>query len=319
MIQRILVPLDGSPGAKTALPHAVRIAAALGARVDLMQVIPGSGEGLDDALAFRLTRADRGKYLESLASRLRLGGLNVGTVVEAGEPAEAILGTLRREAYDLVALSAHGARAQAEAPLGHTAVAVALNTPTSILIVPAVAPGNGGPTDPDGPIVALVDGTPKSDQPADIAATIATRSGSRLVLLHVLDAREAVRRLADGGDRRWQAAKHMVRESATEIRRHLVESAERLAFKGLAVDVGLIETTENPVRVLCGAIEAEGATLVVLGAHRDGMPGKWPLGGTAVKLIFSSHCPILVLRLGRVGSMPPTVDPETHAARSGHW
>src|SRR5438105_12229470 len=88
MYSQLLVPLDGTPDASTALVTARGLARKLGADVTLLRVVPtaardgSEAEALDD-----LTRA---------AAELRSGGVTVRTEVRRGDPVGQILAAAER-------------------------------------------------------------------------------------------------------------------------------------------------------------------------------------------------------------------------------
>jgi nucleotide-binding universal stress UspA family protein len=116
--KRILLPLDGSPRAESVLPTAARIAKAQGSEILLVHVVTEpratamlqAGEDLDLArqMAARLeSRATR--YLEGLRDQLAREGLAVrAIVVRCPDERQSLLDLARKEAVDLVVLSAHG-------------------------------------------------------------------------------------------------------------------------------------------------------------------------------------------------------------------
>lgn len=120
-IGTIAVPLDGSPLAEAALPHAAHLARALGARLHLMQIpqvpvqpvgyaAPGAGLDWVPELVAEATR-DAQAYLEAKAAELRAQGV---TVTAQQEPlgiegvAGGILDAAREQQADLLLLTSHG-------------------------------------------------------------------------------------------------------------------------------------------------------------------------------------------------------------------
>jgi nucleotide-binding universal stress UspA family protein len=113
----ILVPLDGSKAAERALDQARAIAAATGAIVVLMSVVPTCP---DVALAeanfvpfWRLTecqaQADRAaRYMADRARWLEDQGLRARTKLASGGPAEEILRTSVEQNVDLIVMATHG-------------------------------------------------------------------------------------------------------------------------------------------------------------------------------------------------------------------
>lgn len=116
-IRHVLVPLDGSAIAETAIPHARRIGEPFDARYTLVRVVPPIDDqftvgGLHfHPMPYTLLQTKHAamEYLEHVAAPLRAGGLNVHTVaLEHSAPAAAILDYARAHAADLVAMTTSG-------------------------------------------------------------------------------------------------------------------------------------------------------------------------------------------------------------------
>jgi nucleotide-binding universal stress UspA family protein len=117
---RILVPLDGSQAAETAVPPATRIAAACGADLLLVWVVPTvetiAGERAAAARLMPTAAAalldvearEAAAYLENVASRVRAAGREARAAVERGEPVQVLLETAARERADLIVMATHG-------------------------------------------------------------------------------------------------------------------------------------------------------------------------------------------------------------------
>lgn len=105
MYDRILVPLDGSPAAEEALPHARSLASRLRSELILLRVdvpiqnLPASRypEEIGSVAA---------SYLHRMAEPMFLKQLKVRTIVAFGDPAREILAFAARERVDLVIVAA---------------------------------------------------------------------------------------------------------------------------------------------------------------------------------------------------------------------
>ena len=117
-LKRILLPLDGSLRAESVLPTAARIARAHGAEIVLAHVVPEpcasamlrAADDLEVArdLATRL-ESSATRYLENLRDQLgREGQLVRAIVLRRADARQALLDVARKEAVDLIVLSAHG-------------------------------------------------------------------------------------------------------------------------------------------------------------------------------------------------------------------
>src|SRR5262245_28364662 len=128
-MQTILVPLDGSPLAEQALPHAQMLARLLGARIHLLQVVSELAHitmvgdtilgfyGIDEPperydererRVWVIERQRAEDYLRSQAAQLREAGLDVVTEVRLGLPAEAIVEAAGQCHASFIVMATHG-------------------------------------------------------------------------------------------------------------------------------------------------------------------------------------------------------------------
>ena len=124
--RQILVPLDGSPEAEGALPHAVALAARFGSSITLLQAsdVPSScWPGPVDALRFAVLERERAaEYLESVAQRWAARGFAARSLaLTMGPPAEAILACARGIRADLIIMTTRGRSGLARLLLGSVA------------------------------------------------------------------------------------------------------------------------------------------------------------------------------------------------------
>ncbi len=119
MYQRILVPTDGSPLSKKAVRSAVELAAAVGAQVVALNVVPrypvSYFEGAITIAPAEVARvekqwAEQGQALADEAGRLaeRAGVKCKAITARSDLVAEAILAAARKNRCDLVVMASHG-------------------------------------------------------------------------------------------------------------------------------------------------------------------------------------------------------------------
>jgi nucleotide-binding universal stress UspA family protein len=130
-LRQLLVPLDGSALAETALAPAVHLATA---DTTLLLVRVESHDSEDAALAAR-------RYLGTVQRRL-VQHVHTATVVLVGAAADALPAFAQGEAVDLIVMSTHGRGGLGRAVLGSTADQI-VRSGMPVLVVPpgAAAPG----------------------------------------------------------------------------------------------------------------------------------------------------------------------------------
>lgn len=112
MYKRILLPLDGSPLAEQALPHAVSLAEHCGAELILLMVlqplpdrsISGVGRREAEEISARLAR----EYLEKVAVSIAERNLAVQILTIEGQPPTEIVQYAEQNQVDLIVMSTRG-------------------------------------------------------------------------------------------------------------------------------------------------------------------------------------------------------------------
>lgn len=136
-LDRILVPLDGSTLAETALPTAIDLLADRPtATVMLLRAAEASALGGDPTEAQARVVREAEDYLDSVAARLTGSGVkNVKTSVWYGPPAPAIVEAAQMGKVDMIVMSTHGRSGLGRLILGSVAESVLRSTYTPILLV----------------------------------------------------------------------------------------------------------------------------------------------------------------------------------------
>ena len=165
--RRVLVPLDGSDLAQSAVATAAGAAQALDADVHLLQVVEPPRFAY--AAGYTWTEVDpasllheAGTYLEGIASTLRARGLRVSVVTELGYAAPAIAAAARERGADLVVMATHGRSGVARAVLGSVATELLHQSPVPVMLVRPVR-HQGFPRMPAPPAAATLNVTSRDD------------------------------------------------------------------------------------------------------------------------------------------------------------
>jgi nucleotide-binding universal stress UspA family protein len=151
-VGRILIPLDGSAPSEDALPTAVAVAAAYGAEIHLVRIVPTlgtiPGERASAArlvptaalVSLEIEGEEAAKALEAVASRIREGGMRAFPVVGRGEPAQGVLEAALRLRADLVVMATHGRTGLDAVLSGSVASRIAAKFPRPLLLVRSARP-----------------------------------------------------------------------------------------------------------------------------------------------------------------------------------
>lgn len=142
MYKRILIPLDGSPGAEKALPHAVTLAKQYQAEVVLLKILKSIPQG-HEMLRASIKSAEKvlgpisDRYLENIAHGIKECGIPVEVVAYEGDPRVEIVRSSATNQVDLIIMVMSGRSWLKRCLLGNIADSVMCNTNIPVLLVPA--------------------------------------------------------------------------------------------------------------------------------------------------------------------------------------
>lgn len=301
-IRGILVPLDGSLLAESALPAAASLARHLGARLTLLHVMergaPPSVHGQRHLTA--IPEADR--YLADLASRCAAAGVDADTHVHPnpeGNVPQSIVAHAADLDADLVVLASHGAGGARRALFGTVAQQVLRRGDRPVLLIHPDDSGAAAALDRDGldlrRLLVPLDGAPPAEAALPFAATLARAYRAEIALLRIVPT------LATISGERASAAKLVPTAAAAtldyeegEAQRYLRAIADLV--RALGVDVSWAVGRGNPAQGVLDEAAASGAPLLIMATHgRTGLSAVFT-GSVASKVVGRYPGPILLVR-----------------------
>lgn len=134
---RILVPLDGSTLAETALPSAIGLAQSTGASLVLLRAAEAHARPIGDPTEAQVRVVREAEdYLDQVKRRLPVDAVReVVTSVWYGRPAEAIAEAARFNHADMIVMTTHGRSGLGRVLLGSVTESVMRSTSTPILVL----------------------------------------------------------------------------------------------------------------------------------------------------------------------------------------
>jgi nucleotide-binding universal stress UspA family protein len=290
VINRILVPLDGSQAAEEVLSYVELIATPTNARVILLAAVDKPRDwGEDTGGDLKGERHEAESYLRRLQARLTSAtGNDVEVEVVTSEPAAAILAASERQHPDLIAMTTHGRSGLARWVLGSVASKVLHATQTPMLVVrPAEGKPSGAPDLKK--ILVPLDGSELSASVLPFAADLAISLGASIVLLHSVA--EPVMTYP-GTEGIFNSS--VLDEMVAGARKFLAAAANDLTAQGLKAEV--IANVGNTTDGIVWAAERENAGLIVMSTHGRSGVGRMVLGSVADSVVRRTSLPVIVVR-----------------------
>ena len=141
MYRKILVPLDGSPLAEKALPHAEAIAKSEGAEIVILRVpiVPGPELYMHEAvIASKIleeAEQEAADYVKEKVHQLKRHNLNVTGITRDGPVPDTILAVAEEINADVIAMSTHGRTGIQRWLMGSVADRVIHHTSIPVMVI----------------------------------------------------------------------------------------------------------------------------------------------------------------------------------------
>ncbi|HEY8292820.1 MAG TPA: universal stress protein [Thermomicrobiales bacterium] len=306
MVRHILVPLDGSRLAATAVPYALTLARASDARISLLAVVasPPEHTGLPSAAAQEGDErhvTESTAYLESVATTMRADGLTVTTVVRHGNPASEILAASEDGGCSLIVMGTHGRTGLDRIRIGSVAQHVLRHAsiPTLVVRPSADAPTEGAAAITE--VTVTLDGSALAEEALPIATRIATALSIPLTLLRIIPSLAALASTGwgDGYAAYFPVSEGMEADEDQGVKEYLEAIAARVRVSGLDVHTRSERSvTSHAAEVIAAALATPPSGIAVMASHGRGGVLRWALGSTAEEVLDQSPCPILIVRAG---------------------
>jgi len=303
VLQRLLIPLDGSRLAECVLPMGISLARRLHARLTLLHVMERSAPAMVHGDRHLTLAPEADRYLAGIAVRARAEGVEVESHVhpnQEGDVAKSIVDHATDLAADLVILATHGEGGARRVLFGSVAQQVLRRGVRPVLLIRPPEGQTGAdeiPSDLRRLLVPL-DGQPPAEAALPVAAVLARAYAAELILLRIVPTLATIT-----GERASTARLVPTATAASldleegEARAYIQQVAARLRSGSLRVSAS-VGRGEPALGLLDGAAQA-GVEMIVMATHgRAGLDAVFS-GSVASRIVARFARPILLVRAPR--------------------
>ncbi len=276
-MERIVVGVDGSPGARNALAWAFRLATTHRADLVVMTSFAPTESELRPE-RYEALRSAAQADLDRWSEPGRAVGVPLRTVLEPGDPRPGILAVAERERADLIVVGRIGTSAgPGLLHLGSLAEWLAHHSDVPVAVV-----GGAVNLDTDSVLVG-VDGSAGSRAAVRWVLDLARATELRIVAASVVDPHAEW--IPPGSTKDWRCQLE-----------HSIRSDFAVEFSDAGIDtttLGLCST--NAAEALLQAAQEERTDIVVVGMRGTGGFTKLRIGGVALKVLHLADRPVLLI------------------------
>lgn len=293
MYRTVLVPLDGSPLAESAVAHATLLAHKSAMRLILLRVVPvpaiPNAEAFEDQTE---TREEATAYLAGLAARLTKNGsqLQVETAVVDGDAAATLLEQARARQADLLVMATHGRSGIGRWLYGSVADDVLRHATIPVFLVPATGQ-HTWPADRAPRVLIPLDGSELAQEAINPASELATSVGADLVLLRVVEV--PTYPMGPFGESYAYTAYDPAGD-LIEAKQYLEGVAQTLRGRGHTVT--LVTEIGFPSQEIAAVAQHQHVDVVAMATHGRSGLARLVLGSVATGTLQRAHVPLLLVR-----------------------
>jgi nucleotide-binding universal stress UspA family protein len=295
MLQKILVPLDGSSAAEIVLPFAEEIATKSAAGITLVTATGTEPQDLEPLYRSYLDRT-RDKVQDQLSGYPAGSAVKLDTRVLKGSPADEILHYAEEAKTDLIVMASRGSTSHGPWLLGSIARRVTVASTEPVLVVKNPATQTAVEQKKIFKrIMVPLDGSPAGEAALPFTEELASKLGSELILFH--DIQPVASWVGYG-----MGASYAAIEEPENVRRvalaYLESVRVRLAKKGLPVKVVLQDGA--PAELIIEYAKAEAVDVIAISTHGRSGISRWVFGSVTEKVLQYGKPAVLVVRTSKV-------------------
>jgi nucleotide-binding universal stress UspA family protein len=295
MIQRIMVPLDGSRLAESALAPASHLASVSGAAVTLLHVLEANPPAAIHGDRHLATQAEAESYLADVACRAFPPAVKVTCHVHAMATDDVVRGLAEHGeelSPDLVVMCTHGRGGIKTLLHGNIAQQLVARGDVPILLVHPEEPHTVAFACRH--ILAPFDGVAEHGCGVDAAAEVAGFCGAQVHLVFAVPTVETLGALQSASSRLMPGASQTLLDIATDgARLCLADCMQRIQARGVSVTAEV--RRGRPEDVIVQVAEARQADLIVLATHgKAGSRAFWA-ESVAQRILHRTNKPLLLV------------------------
>ena len=302
MLERILVPLDGSPSAEAILSQLGHLLRRKDSEVLLLRVmdLPPILRDLESVSYLPSAREEAENYVKSMQAGLSGKGAKVRGQVIEGAAAEAILEVARKENAGMIAMTTHGRSGLGRWTMGSVAEKVARSSDVPVLIVRSFREAAGGGAEslpaqelPFRRILVPVDGSPTSLAVVGAAKELALLFNSEVLVLHVWPPVGPLYVLP--GVPVFSTNPKAIFSAPPADQDKVTAQVDEL-FRQAGLNVTRLSTDGDVAAEIIDRSKTMGADLIALGTHGRSGVSRWVLGSVAERVLRHASVPVLLVR-----------------------
>lgn len=303
--ETVIVPLDGSQLAETAIPYAASLARITGASLVLLRVLEEM-RPLYDSRRREVIWIDpenprkdlmTPEILQPEVERLAQQGLKANPVIRLGDPRHEILAEAEQHPAPLIVLASQGRSGLGRVLLGSVASRILQLATCPVLVVRSRELAEQPQTITFKRLVVPLDGSLMAQQALPLAVNLAKQAGASLEVVRVAETFR--QELPPEGEA-------LIHTASLET---LLENFDRLEAEArdyIAAVTALLEEegvpvtgtvlSGDPFQELVNYAELERPDLMIMTTHGRGGLARWFYGSVADKLLTTSVVPLLLIR-----------------------
>ena len=284
ILQKILVPLDGSRTAESVLPYIRDLAPRFDSHVDVL----GTGMGKKERRVNLLLE----DYTKRMAVNLCGDSIEAEPILLYGNAADKILDYTAQNEIDLIVMATHGRSGITRWWMGSVAEKVINEAPTPVLLIPSKRPKKSDIAKKSSFLKILVplDGSDIGQAALPYVEALAIETGASVDLLQVISPPGTVEASILGGSD-WRKFVKAMQDAAEE---YLNSIAEKLNGKGIKTACEVV--TGDPADKIVEFAEDNKISLIAMSTHgRTGL-ARWMLGSVTDKVLHGAKLPMWLVR-----------------------